>query len=193
MVAEEEKEETKGKEEGEAGKEEKPEAEEKVEKKEEPQEEEKPKAKERVKEEAKKKTKEKAKPKTGKAGVPKEDIIETVKQMSAIELAELVKELEDVFGVSAAQAVAVSGPGGAGAAAGEAAEEKSSFDVVLTASGGKKIQVIKEVRSITGLGLKEAKGLVDGAPKPVKEGLAKEEAEKIKTQLEEAGATVKLK
>ena len=127
------------------------------------------------------------------ADVTKEDVIEFIANMSVLELSELVKELEEKFGVSAAAPVAMmaAGPGDAGG--GEAAAEQTEFDVILTAAGDKKIQVIKEVRAITGLGLKDAKALVDEAPKPVKEGIAKEEAEKIKAQLEEAGAQVELK
>ncbi len=121
-----------------------------------------------------------------------EEIIEVVKEMSVIELSELVKALEETFGVSAAAPVAVAAAAGA-PAADEAAEEKTAFDVVLTAAGDKKIQVIKAVRTITGLGLKEAKALVDQAPKPVKEGVSKEEADKVKSDLEEAGAVVELK
>ena len=125
------------------------------------------------------------------ADITKEQVIEFVKQMSVLELAEMVKELEEVFGVSAAAPVAVAA---AGPTAGEAAaEEKTEFDVVLTAIGEKKINVIKVVRAITGLGLKEAKDVVDGAPNTVKEGASKEEAEGIKSQLEEAGASVELK
>ena len=125
------------------------------------------------------------------ADITKEQVIEFVKQMSVLELAEMVKELEEIFGVSAAAPVAVAA---AGPAAGEAAaEEKTEFDVVLTAIGEKKINVIKVVRAITGLGLKEAKDLVDGTPNTVKEGASKEEAEGIKSQLEEAGASVELK
>ena len=126
------------------------------------------------------------------ADITKEDVIEFISNMTVLELSELVKEMEDKFGVSAAAPVAMmaAAPGGAEAAP---AEEKTEFDVVLTAAGDKKIQVIKEVRAITGLGLKDAKALVDEAPKPVKEGIPKDEAEKIKTQLEEAGAQVELK
>jgi len=125
------------------------------------------------------------------ADITKEDVIEFIANMSVLELSELVKELEDKFGVSAAApvAVAAAAPGDAGAAA----EEKTEFDVILTAVGDKKIQVIKEVRAITGLGLKEAKALVDEAPKPVKEGIAKDEAEKVKEQLEGAGAQAEIK
>jgi large subunit ribosomal protein L7/L12 len=126
------------------------------------------------------------------ADITKQDVIEFIANMSVLELSELVKEMEDKFGVSAAAPVAMmaAGPAEAGA---EAAEEKTEFDVILIAHGDKKINVIKEVRAITGLGLKDAKTLVDGAPQPVKEGVPKEEAEKIKTQLEEAGAQVELK
>lgn len=127
------------------------------------------------------------------ADVTKEDVIEFIAGMSVLELSELVKELEDKFGVSAAAPMAMMAAGPAAGEAAAAAEEKTEFDVILTAHGDKKIQVIKEVRAITGLGLKDAKGLVDELPKPVKEGLPKEEAEKIKTQLEEAGAQVDIK
>jgi large subunit ribosomal protein L7/L12 len=114
--------------------------------------------------------------------------------MSVLDLSELVKEMEEKFGVSAAAPVAMmaAGPGDAGGGA-AAEEEQTEFDVILTAFGDKKIQVIKEVRAITGLGLKDAKALVDEVPKPVKEGVAKDEAEKIKSQLEEAGAQVEVK
>uniref|UniRef100_UPI00158789DB 50S ribosomal protein L7/L12 n=1 Tax=Desulfoluna spongiiphila TaxID=419481 RepID=UPI00158789DB len=122
----------------------------------------------------------------------KDDVIEFIANMTVLELSELVKELEDKFGVSAAAPVAMMAAGPAGEAGG-AAEEKTEFDVILTAPGDKKINVIKEIRAITGLGLKEAKALVDEAPKPVKEGIAKDEAEKVKAQLEEAGAQVELK
>ena len=126
--------------------------------------------------------------------VTKEDVIEFIANMSVLELSELVKEMEEKFGVSAAAPVAMmaAGPGDAGGGA-AAEEEKTEFDVILTAFGDKKIQVIKEVRAITGLGLKDAKALVDEVPKPVKEGVAKDEAEKIKAQLEEAGAQVEVK
>jgi large subunit ribosomal protein L7/L12 len=119
-------------------------------------------------------------------------IFEQLGSMSVLELVELKKKIEDEWGITAAAPVAVA-PAGAGAAgdgAAAAAEEKTSFDVVLEAAGGQKIQVIKVVRAITGLGLKEAKDLVDSAPKPVKEGIAQDEADSIKAQLEEAGATV---
>lgn len=125
------------------------------------------------------------------ATVSREEIVETLKQMPLLEVAELVKELEDVFGVSAAAPVAVAAIAGAGE--GGAAEEKTAFDVVLAAAGDNKISVIKEVRTITGLGLKEAKDLVESAPKAVKEGVDKEEAAKLKEQLEKAGAKVELK
>lgn len=120
----------------------------------------------------------------------KEQILEAIKGMTVLELNELVKAIEEEFGVTAAAPVAVVGGAAAG---GEAAAEQSEFDVVLTAAGGSKINVIKIVREITGLGLKEAKELVDNAPKPVKEKVSKEEAEEIKAKLEEAGASVELK
>jgi len=122
-------------------------------------------------------------------------LIEEIKKLSVTELAELVKALEEEFGVSAAAPVAMAaGPAvAAGGEAGGAAEEQSEFDVVLTAVGDKKIQVIKVVRAVTGLGLKEAKEVVDGAPKPVKEKVSKEEADDIKAKLEEAGATIEVK
>jgi large subunit ribosomal protein L7/L12 len=122
----------------------------------------------------------------------KEEIMQAIESMTVLELSELVKAMEEKFGVSAAAPVAVAAAPAAGGAA-AAAEEKSEFDVVLAAAGDKKINVIKVVREITGLGLKEAKELVDGAPKAVKEGAAKAEAEEIKKKLEEAGATVELK
>ncbi len=121
------------------------------------------------------------------------DIIETVKGLTVLELSKLVKALEDEFGVTAAAPVAqvaVAAPGAAGA---EAAEEQTEFDVILSGFGANKIQVIKVVRALTGLGLKEAKDLVDNAPKPVKEGISKDEAEKIKKEIEEAGGTVEIK
>jgi large subunit ribosomal protein L7/L12 len=119
-------------------------------------------------------------------------LIDELSKLTVLEAAELAKGLEEAWGVSAAAAVAVAGPAAGGAAA-PAAEEKDEFDVILTGDGGKKINVIKEVRAITGLGLGEAKALVEGAPKAVKEGVNKEEAEKIKKQIEEAGGTVELK
>lgn len=129
-----------------------------------------------------------------KADISKEDVIEFIANMSVLDLSELIKEMEEKFGVSAAAPVAMmaAGPGDAAGGAG-AEEEQTEFSVILTAHGDKKIQVIKEVRAITGLGLKDAKELVDGAPKPVKEGVDKAEAEKIKAQLEEAGAQVEIK
>ncbi len=117
-------------------------------------------------------------------------IIEELKVLTVLELSELVKAVEEEFGVSAAAAVAVAAPAAGGAAA---AEEKTEFDVVLANAGANKIQVIKAVREITGLGLAEAKALVDGAPKPIKEGASKDDADAIKAKLEEAGATVELK
>ncbi len=127
------------------------------------------------------------------ADVTKQDVVDFIANMTVLELSEMVKELEEKFGVSAAAPVAMMGAVAGGDAGGAAAEEKTEFDVVLVAPGDKKIGVIKEVRAITGLGLKEAKALVDDAPKPVKEGVAKEEAESIKNQLEEAGAQVEVK
>lgn len=127
------------------------------------------------------------------ADIKKEDVIEFIANMSVLELSEMVKEMEEKFGVSAAAPVAMMAAGPAVDGGGDAEEEKNEFDVVLVAVGDKKIAVIKEVRTITGLGLKEAKGLVDEAPKSVKEGVEKEEAEKIKAQLEEVGAQVELK
>ena len=119
----------------------------------------------------------------------KEEMIEEIKKMTVVELADLVKAIEEEFGVSA---VAAAAPAAAGAVAGAAAEEKSTFDVVLKDAGASKIQVIKVVRDATGLGLKEAKDLVDGAPKTLKENVSKEEAEELKAKLEEVGATVEL-
>ena len=126
------------------------------------------------------------------AKVTKEQVVEFIENMSVLELAELVTELEDKFGVSAAAPVAVAAAPAAGGEA-AAAEEKDEFDVVLTAAGDKKINVIKVVRAVTGLGLKEAKEMVDGAPNTVKEAASKDEAEDLKKQLEEAGASVELK
>ena len=122
------------------------------------------------------------------------NLVEQLGKMTVLELVELKNKLEEEWGVTAAAPVAVAAPGAAPAAgADEAAEEKTSFDVVLTNAGGQKIQVIKVVRVVTGLGLKEAKDLVDGAPNPVKEGVAQDEADSIRSQLEEAGATVEVK
>ena len=120
-------------------------------------------------------------------------VFEQLGKMSVLELVELKKKIEDEWGITAAAPVAVAAPGAAAAGDGAAAEEKTSFDVVLQSAGDKKIQVIKVVRAVTGLGLKEAKDLVDGAPNAVKEGATQEEADSIKAQLEEAGATVELK
>ena len=121
-------------------------------------------------------------------------IVDDLSKLTVLEAAELSKMLEEKWGVSAAAPVAVAAAGGgAGGAAAAPAEEKTEFDVILAEAGAQKINVIKEVRAITGLGLKEAKALVESAPKPVKEGVSKDEAEKIKKQLEEAGATVELK
>ena len=127
------------------------------------------------------------------ADITKEDVIEFIANMTVLDLSELVKELEEKFGVSAAAPVAMMAAGAAPAGGEAAVEEKTEFDVILEASGDKKINVIKEVRAITGLGLKEAKALVDECPKPVKEGVTKEEADKIKEQLEAAGATIAVK
>jgi len=122
----------------------------------------------------------------------KDQIIEAIKEMNVMDLSELVKELEEVFGVSAAAPVAVAAAG-APAAGADAAAEQTEFDVVILEAGQEKIKVIKAVREITGLGLKEAKALVDGAPGKIKEGIAKEEAEAVKAKIEEAGAKVELK
>jgi large subunit ribosomal protein L7/L12 len=122
-----------------------------------------------------------------------EKIVEELSALTVLEAAELAKLLEEKWGVSAAAAVAVAAAPGAGGAAAAVAEEKTEFNVILAAAGDKKIEVIKEVRGITGLGLKEAKDLVEGAPKPLKEGASKEEAEKIKAALEKVGAKVELK
>ena len=120
-------------------------------------------------------------------------LVDQLSELTVLEAAELSKLLEEKWGVSAAAAVAVAAPGGAGGAAAPAAEEKTEFDVILTGDGGNKIAVIKEVRAITQLGLTEAKALVEAAPKAVKEGVSKDEAEKLKAQLEAAGAKVELK
>ncbi len=128
------------------------------------------------------------------AEIKRSDVMAYLEGASMLEISELIKEIEDKFGVTAAAPVAMAaGPVAGGGDAAAAAEEKDEFDVVLTAAGDKKIQVIKVVRALTGLGLKEAKDLVDGAPKPVKEGVAKAEAEDIKKQLEEVGGSVELK
>ncbi|OLO27184.1 50S ribosomal protein L7/L12 [Alkalihalophilus pseudofirmus] len=119
----------------------------------------------------------------------KEQILEAIKEMTVLELNDLVKAIEEEFGVTAAAPVAVMG----GAAGADAAAEQTEFDVILTSAGGSKINVIKVVREITGLGLKEAKGVVDGAPAPIKEGVSKDEAEEMKTKLEDAGASVEVK
>ena len=124
----------------------------------------------------------------------KEEILDAIAEMSVLDLSELIKDMEEKFGVSASAAVAVAAaPAAGGGEAAGGAEEKDEFDVILTGFGDKKVGVIKAVRGITGLGLKEAKDLVEGAPSPVKEGVAKADAEEMKKQLEEAGATVELK
>jgi large subunit ribosomal protein L7/L12 len=125
--------------------------------------------------------------------ITKEDVIKYIEGMTVLELSELVKELETRFGVSAAAPVAVAAVAAGAAPAAAAAEEKTEFDVILASFGAEKIQVIKEIRAITGLGLKEAKDLVEGVPKPVKEGIAKAEADEIKKKLEAVGATVEIK
>jgi large subunit ribosomal protein L7/L12 len=122
-----------------------------------------------------------------------QSLVDQLSELTVMQAAELAKALEERWGVSAAAAVAVAGPAGGGGAAAPAAEEQTEFDVILTGDGGKKINVIKEVRAITGLGLGEAKALVEGAPKAVKEGVNKAEAEEIKKKIEEAGGTVELK
>ena len=126
------------------------------------------------------------------ASITKDQVIDFIANMSVLEMSELVKEMEDKFGVSAASA-AVAVPATAGGAAEAPAEEKTEFDVILTSFGEKKINVIKEVRSITGLGLKEAKEAVEAAPKAIREGVSKEEAEEVKKKLEEAGASAEIK
>ena len=120
-------------------------------------------------------------------------LVEDLSKLTVLEAADLAKALEEAWGVSAAAAVAVAAPAAGGGAGGAAAEEQTEFDVILTGDGGKKIQVIKEVRAITNLGLTEAKALVEGAPKAIKEGVNKAEAEEIKKKIEEAGGTVELK
>lgn len=167
-------------------------AEPKEEKKEEVQKEEK---KEEVKKEEKKEEKEEKKEEKKEVVVPAKfkSLVETIENLSVIDLAELVEILEDKFGVSAQAPVAVAGPAAAGDAGDSAAEEKSSFDVEIADAGGNKIAVIKAIRNFVQIGLKEAKDLVDSAPAMLKEGVAKEEAEKMKKELEEAGAKVNLK
>ena len=125
--------------------------------------------------------------------ISKDDILSAIEEMSVMDLVELISAIEEKFGVTAAAAVAAAPAAAAGGDAGEAAEEKDDFDVVLTAAGDQKVQVIKAVRAITGLGLKEAKDLVDGAPNTLKEGVAKADAEEMLKQLTEAGATAELK
>jgi large subunit ribosomal protein L7/L12 len=125
-------------------------------------------------------------------GMSKDDILTAIAEMSVMEVVELIDAMEEKFGVTAAAAVAAA-PAAAGGDAGAAAEEQTEFDVILTAAGETKVNVIKVVRAVTGLGLKEAKGLVDGAPSPIKEGASKDEAEDVKKQLEEAGGSVELK
>jgi large subunit ribosomal protein L7/L12 len=122
-----------------------------------------------------------------------DQLVEDLSSLTVLEAAQLSKMLEEKWGVSAAAPVAAAAPAGGGAAAAEPVEEKTEFDVILAAAGAQKINVIKEVRALTGLGLKEAKDLVEGAPKPVKEGISKDEAAKVKAQLEGAGATVEIK
>jgi large subunit ribosomal protein L7/L12 len=125
--------------------------------------------------------------------ITKEQVFEFIDNMTILEMSQFIKEFEERYGVTAAAPVAVAATAGVAAAAAPAAEEKTSFDVILAGAGDKKIQVIKVVRELTGLGLKEAKDLVEGAPKPVKTGVSKEEAESIKAKLEEQGATVEIK
>ena len=125
--------------------------------------------------------------------ISKEEILDAIAEMSVMDVVALIEAMEEKFGVSAATAVAVAAPAAGGDAGGAAAAEQTEFDVVLTSAGDKKVNVIKAVRAITGLGLKEAKGLVDGAPSPIKEGVSKEDAEDIKSQIEEAGGSVELK
>jgi large subunit ribosomal protein L7/L12 len=125
--------------------------------------------------------------------ITKEDVIEFIANMSVLELSELIKEFEEKFGVSAAAPVAVAAAGAVGGEAGAPAEEKTEFDAVLASAGDQKIKVIKEVRAITGLGLKEAKALVEDAPQPLKEGVSKEDCEEIKAKIEAVGGTVEIK
>jgi len=125
--------------------------------------------------------------------VTKEDVVEFISNMSVLELADLIKEFEEKFGVSAAAPVAVAAAGAAVDAGGEAAEEKTEFDVILASAGDQKIKVIKEVRGITALGLKEAKALVEDAPQPIKEGVSKDEANEIKEKIEAVGGSVEIK
>ena len=125
--------------------------------------------------------------------ISKEEILDAIAEMSVMDIVALVEAMEEKFGVSAAAAVAVAAPAAGGDADGVAAAEQTEFDVILASVGDKKVNVIKAVRAITGLGLKEAKGLVDGAPSPIKEGVSKEDAEDIKSQIEEAGGSVELK
>ena len=127
------------------------------------------------------------------AKLSSDEVLDAIADWNLIELSDFIKKFEDKFGVTAAAPVAVAMPGGGGGAAAAEEEEKTEFDVILAAAGEKKINVIKEVRAITGLGLKEAKDLVEAAPKPVREKVTKEEAEKVKAQLEGAGATVEVK
>ena len=125
--------------------------------------------------------------------ISKEEILDAIAEMSVMDIVALVEAMEEKFGVSAAAAVAVAAQAAGGDAGGAAAAEQTEFDVILASAGDKKVNVIKAVRAITGLGLKEAKGLVDGAPSPIKEGVSKEDAEGIKSQIEEAGGSVELK
>ncbi|MDG1506673.1 MAG: 50S ribosomal protein L7/L12 [Luminiphilus sp.] len=125
--------------------------------------------------------------------ISKEEILDAIAEMSVMDVVALVEAMEEKFGVSAAAAVAVAAPAAGGDAGGAAAVEQTEFDVILTSAGEKKVNVIKAVRAITGLGLKEAKGLVDGAPSAVKEGVSKADAEDVKSQIEEAGGSVELK
>lgn len=125
--------------------------------------------------------------------ISKEEILDAIAEMSVMDVVALIEAMEEKFGVSAAAAVAVAAPAAGGDAGGAAAAEQTEFDVILASAGEKEVNVIKAVRAITGLGLKEAKGLVDGAPSPIKEGVSKEDAEDIKSQIEEAGGSVELK